>query len=114
MLRRVLAQTEVTYSNSMIEAFWRGLKHQWLFLNSLDTVAALERHVAFYVHSHNSEIPHSAFRGQTPDEVYFGTGGLVPEELEAAKLEARAERLATNRATADCSRCAGSRPSAVA
>jgi transposase InsO family protein len=37
-LRRVLPQVEVSYSNSMIEAWWRSLKHQWLFLNSLDTL----------------------------------------------------------------------------
>jgi transposase InsO family protein len=29
-LERVLAQVDVAYSNSMIEAFWRSLKHQWL------------------------------------------------------------------------------------
>jgi transposase InsO family protein len=30
-LKRVLALADVHFSNSMIEAFWRGLKHQWLF-----------------------------------------------------------------------------------
>jgi transposase InsO family protein len=29
-LSRVLAQVEVTFSNSMLEAFWRSLKHSWL------------------------------------------------------------------------------------
>jgi hypothetical protein len=48
-LRRVLAQVEVTFSNSMIVAWWRSLKHNWLFLNRLDTLAAVERLVAFYV-----------------------------------------------------------------
>lgn len=38
-LRRVLAQTEIAFSNSMIEVFWRTMKHQRLFLNTLDTVA---------------------------------------------------------------------------
>jgi len=33
-LDRVLAQVDVGFSNSMIEAFWRSLKHQWLYLNS--------------------------------------------------------------------------------
>ena len=46
-LRRVLAQVEVSFSNSMIEAFWRSLKHDWMFLNRLDTAAAVERLVAF-------------------------------------------------------------------
>ena len=31
LLRRVLAQTEITFSNSMIESWWRVLKHQGCF-----------------------------------------------------------------------------------
>ena len=73
-LRRVLAQVEVTFSNSMVEAWWRSLKHNWLFLNRLDTLAAVERLVSVYVQQHNAVIPHSAFHGQTPDEMYFWTG----------------------------------------
>jgi putative transposase len=74
VLRRVLAFTELKFSNSMIEAWWRTLKHQWLFLHSLDSVTTVRRLVAFYVDEHNRVLPHSAFRGQTPDEMYFGTG----------------------------------------
>jgi len=37
-LTRVLAQVEITFSNSMIEAFWRRLKHGWLFLHTLDSL----------------------------------------------------------------------------
>jgi hypothetical protein len=73
-LRRLLAFTELRFSNSMIEAWWRSLKHQWLFLHHLDSVATIRRLVAFYVHEHNHVLPHSAFQGQTPDEMYFGTG----------------------------------------
>jgi putative transposase len=65
VLRRVLAFTELKFSNSMIEAWWRSLKHQWLFLHSLDSVATIRRLVAFYVDEHNRVLPHSAFRGQT-------------------------------------------------
>jgi hypothetical protein len=72
-LRRVLAQVEVTYSNSIIEAWWRSLKHQWLYLNTLDTMAHLETLIAFFVEEHNAKMPHSAFTGQTPDEMYLGT-----------------------------------------
>ncbi len=38
-LERALVQVDVAYSNSMIEAFWRSLKHQWLYLNSLDSLS---------------------------------------------------------------------------
>ncbi|HEX7500815.1 MAG TPA: DDE-type integrase/transposase/recombinase, partial [Polyangia bacterium] len=33
-LDRILAQVEVAFSNSIVEACWRSLKHQWLFLNT--------------------------------------------------------------------------------
>jgi transposase InsO family protein len=104
LLKRVLAQTDVLSSNSLIEAFWRSLKHQWLFLNSLDTLPRLRSLVAFYVAEHNSKIPHAAFHGQTPDEMYFGTGDHVPETLATHRKAAREARLAANRA-ARCAVC---------
>jgi transposase InsO family protein len=103
-LRRVLAMTEIAFSNSMIEAWWRTLKHQWLYLNALDSVSALRRLVSFYVEEHNTRLPHSAFRGETPDEMYFGTGGHVPHELASRRRAARAARLAANR-SASCATC---------
>jgi len=88
-LRRVLAQVEVTYSNSIIEARWRSLKHQWLYLHTLD-----------------ERIPHGAFEGQTPDEMYFGRGAHVPDDLAVRRREARQQRVARNRKVA-CAACPG-------
>jgi hypothetical protein len=104
LLRRVLAMTEIEFSNSLIEAFWRTMKHQGLFLNTLDSVAALRRHVASYVVAHNTQVPHSAFRGQTPDEMYFETGEHVPAELASAKSAALEARLHANRSLS-CENC---------
>ena len=59
----------------------------------------------FYVAEHNGRIPHSAFRGQTPDEMYFGKGDAVPDQLAAARTAARVERLAVDRAR-ECAVCA--------
>ena len=98
LLKRLLAQTDISFSNSLIESWWRALKHQWLFLNTLDTVSRLDKLVAFYVDEHNTRLPHSAFRGQTPDEMYYGTGDQVPKELESAKTAARKVRMEANRA----------------
>jgi transposase InsO family protein len=103
---RVLAQIEITFSNSMIEAFWRSLKHSWLYLHSLDSLAALRRLIEFYVKAHNEVMPHSAFHGQTPDEVFFGIGDEICEELANARKFARVRRMEENRATS-CGACAG-------
>ena len=104
VLRRVLAFTELKFSNSMIEAWWRSLKHQWLFLHSLDSVTTVRRLVAFYVDQHNRVLPHSAFHGQTPNEMYFGTGDVVPADLRSGAAAARRTRLDANR-SASCERC---------
>jgi putative transposase len=104
VLRRLLAFTELKFSNSMIEAWWRSLKHQGLFLHSLDSVATVRRLVAFCVDEHNRVLPHSAFRGQTPDEMYFGTGQAVPADLMARAAAARRVRVKTNRSAA-CETC---------
>ncbi len=104
VLQRLLALTDISFSNSLIESWWRALKHQWLFLNSLDTIGRLENLVAFYVDEHNTRLPHSAFRGQTPDEMYFGTGAHIPDELDSAKKLARQSRMEVNRATS-CPTC---------
>jgi hypothetical protein len=100
----VLALTEIAYSNSLIEAWWRSLKHQWLFLNRLDSVATVRKRVPFYVSEHHSRLLHSAFCGQTPDEMYFGLGHEVPQNLELKRQEARASRIEANR-SADCAHC---------
>ncbi len=106
-LTRVLAQVEITFSSSMIEAFWRSLKHSWLYLHSLDSLAGLRRLVEFYVAAHNEVMPHSAFQGQTPDDVFFGVGAdLAARRLSEARQSAREDRMRTNRA-ARCGVCVG-------
>jgi putative transposase len=104
VLRRLLAFTELKVSNSMIEAWWRSLKHQWLFLHSLDSIITVRRLVAFYVDEHNRVLPHSAFRGQTPDEMYFGTANTLPADLKTCAAAARRARVEANR-SASCATC---------
>jgi putative transposase len=111
-LRRTLAQVDVTFSNSMIEAFWRSLKHSWLYLHPLESIESLRRLVDFYVRQHNAVMPHAAFRGQTPDEMFYGTGDGVVVQLAALRNQAREERIRANRAAA-CGVCKSDTNSAV-
>ncbi|MFI4851229.1 MAG: hypothetical protein ACIAZJ_19110 [Gimesia chilikensis] len=49
----------------------------WLSKNMSDVITfdVLEKNlVAFYVGQYNTHLPHSAFQGQTPDGMYYGTG----------------------------------------
>ena len=101
---RIRALVDVTYSNSKIEAWWRSLKHQWLYLNQLSTIADVRRLTKFYVEQHNCVMPHAAFEGQTPDEMYYGTGAHLVDELKVKREEARRRRLEENRGAA-CAAC---------
>ena len=103
---RILAQVEIGLSNSMVEPFWRSLQHRWLFLNSLDGVARVRALVEFHVNERNTKMPHAVFDAQTPDEIFFGTGAKVPEDLAMARANGRAARLAANRAL-PCQACQG-------
>ena len=105
-----LLHVDITFSNSMIEAFWRSLKHSWLYLHSLESVEPLRSLVGFYVRQHNEVMPHAAFEGQTPDEMYFGSGDPIVVKLAAARIEAREERIRANQAAA-CGVCSSDRSS---
>ncbi len=83
----------------LIESWWRVLKHQWLYLNTLDSVeTVIKKLVAFCVEQRNAHMPHSAFQGQTPDEMYFDTDIDTPKQLQESRIAARESRMKLNRA----------------
>ncbi len=85
--KRILAQVDIAPSNSMIEVWWRQLKHQLLFLKELVSANSVRKLVCFYVEQHNTVVPHFAFQGQTPDEIYFRTGAKVPSSVMSLGLD---------------------------
>ena len=109
VIRRVIAQVDLRESNSLIERWWRSLKHSWLFLNVLDTPTAVRRLVTFYVEQHNQVMPHWAHKGLTPDEVYFSTGDGIRERLKQEHARAREARLKVNQ-DLTCETCEASEP----
>ena len=86
-------------------AFWRSLRHQWLYLHELDSMNTLRSLVDFYVTQHNTTMPHAAFNGATPDEVFSGTAGPLDARLAHARDHARRQRLQHNRSRS-CETCA--------
>jgi len=109
LVRRVVAQVDLRESNSMIERWWRSLKHNWLFLNVLDTPTTVRRLVAFYVQQHNQVMPHWSHKSLTPDEVYFGTSDGIGEHLKVEHARARKARLKVNQGVT-CETCEASGP----
>lgn len=106
VMRRTIAQIEVVQSNSMIEAFFRRLKHAWLFVHPLPSLAAVTHLTEQYIHDHNQLIPHAALAGATPAEAFHGRWSQNDrEKLEDGGRAARIARMQENR-DAGCQRCA--------
>jgi hypothetical protein len=81
-----------------------GAAQRCSILDSARELAIRDPHVAFDVDEHNRVLPHAAFRGQTPDEMYFGTGDAVPTDLTSRAAAARRARVEANR-SAVCETC---------
>ncbi len=60
---REIAQLEIDYSNSLVEAFFRSAKNNYFYLQGLSGIEVLGNHAGFYIREHNEVMPHSAFRG---------------------------------------------------
>ena len=101
----VIAQIDVEFSNSLVEALFRSLKHNYLFLQRLESLATLERCVNYYFGEHNEMMPHHAFAGATPYEIHTGQWNLGSEEILRQQFAmARTTRFQIN-ASARCPVC---------
>jgi transposase InsO family protein len=68
--KKQVARFEISFSNSMVEALFRSLKHNYLYSQSIQDLKALTRHTNFWFSEHNDRIPHTAFNGETPLEKF--------------------------------------------
>lgn len=100
----LIAQRDILCSNSMIERFWLSMKHSFLFAQKLESITALRRFVDFYVDEHNTSIPHNAFQGQTPLDVFRGDASNLAAEFASKRAEAREVRILENH-SAGCGAC---------
>lgn len=105
-LLRVFAKTDVVYSNSMVEAFFRSIKNNFLYLKKIKTIEHLKKLVRFYIKEHNGKIPHSAFKFSTPEEIYQESWTKDKEEqIEALKIDAILKRKEHNQNLKKCYSC---------
>jgi putative transposase len=56
--------------NVFIERLWRSLKYECVFLNAFETGSEAQSGIDRWIKYYNSDRPHSALAGRTPDEVY--------------------------------------------
>jgi len=67
-----IAQRDVIFSNSMIEAFNKVLKHQFLYPRVISNRTSLEKVMTEVIPIYNNERPQLRLGGNTPNEIFEG------------------------------------------
>ena len=76
--------------NVMIERLWRSLKYECIYLQAFETGGEAKAGIDRWIDYYNSQRPHSAFDGRTPEEVYSGRKAPYPGHAPDMAPEAQA------------------------
>jgi putative transposase len=73
--------------NVFIERLWRSLKYECVYIHAFETGSELRAGLTRWITYYNSQRPHTALAGATPDEAYTQRGvqpdpGLTPDQAE--------------------------------
>ena len=71
-IEHIIAQKDVAFSNSMVEALNKIIKHQFLFPKVIDNRTQLEKKLAECVPVYNTIRPQMSLGGNTPQETFKG------------------------------------------
>lgn len=103
-LTKLIAQKDISFSNSMVEAVNKILKYNYLFPFEIKSLQHLLKQLEFAIYDYNIKRPHFALKGSTPFEAFNNTPwdtSLMPIQFELARLD----RLTINRKNV-CKGCA--------
>jgi len=100
VIRHLIAQRDIVFSNSMIEAANKQLKYRFLYHQQLADFDALVKYVQLAVDDYNNR-PHNALNGLTPLEVLHGkTIDTIARQQQMAA--AKTTRLSENKKIKCC------------
>ncbi|WP_315814202.1 integrase core domain-containing protein [Paraflavitalea speifideaquila] len=97
IIEHLIAQQDIEFSNSMIEAVNKQLQYRFLYHRSIPDFAALQKIILQAIEDYNNR-PHAALNGLTPLEVLHGKRydkATYHQQVNAA----RAHRIAQNKRT---------------
>jgi hypothetical protein len=102
-VHKLIAQKDIVFSNSMIEAINKRMKYDFLYRHELLDFNHVERFLETAVEIYNNR-PHTALFGLTPYEVFHGK---IPDKniFKSQQEQAKLLRIAENKALA-CNNCA--------
>jgi len=103
LLQKIIAQKDVLFSNSMIEAANKTVKYRCLYLHDIHNHQGTNKHMTKWVPVYNYEIIHTKHKFYTPAEVF--TGFTIDENALKQQIKsAYRQRLEINRKSV-CDNC---------
>lgn len=102
-IKKVIAQKEVIFSNSMVEAVNKRIKYDFLYWQHFDSFQALELYLPTLLNEYNNK-PHSSLFGFTPQEVFVDNAVPSQENFKVFLNENLGSRNDNNRANV-CVEC---------
>ena len=97
-VQKIIAQQDVIFSNSIIEACNKLVKYRWLYLYDIPDFNSLVRYMERFVPMYNEIRPHCSLKGLTPLEAYTGKMDVMKkEELKLRFKQAQEARIMENR-----------------
>ena len=94
-IKKIIAQTDIEFSNSMIEAVNKTLKYRHLFQEPIQDFETLERKLEKFIFTYNNR-PHTALNGLTPQQVLNGET-IDFEKIKKQIESSRIKRIEDNR-----------------
>lgn len=102
-LNKIIAQKDIRFSNSMVEAVNKILKYRWLFTHDVPNLDSLINHLNYFIPIYNDVRPHVSLKGLTPSEAFDGIS-LDKHDLKQKMQNFRILNLNENRNSA-CTVC---------
>ena len=104
-ISQLIANADVYFSNSMVEAVFRQLKQK--AFNSLPrSKREIHSRIENFVNEYNNQIPHSSLGGETPYEKYLGLWDAesFKDEIKLRRINRMKQRSAEHRQCGQCFR----------
>ena len=95
-LEKLIAQKDISFSNSIVEAQNKLIKYRYLFKKDYCDIHAIRDDLTWIIEDYNRRRPHISLNGATPHEAFFGRSINKADFLEqrnAAHEKRRREKI---------------------
>ena len=101
-MKKLVAQSDIWFSNSMVEAVNKQIKYDYLFTRDFLDFEETENFLSFAIDEYNNK-PHGSLFGLTPKEVFEG---MIPDKnMFAEQIKQEAKKRKYINLNQDCFRC---------